>query len=252
MSYNAFSTGSPWKTDMKQKYESIKEELLNNEYITQKIYDNIMSKAKEYHKTTRARQQIYEYEGYKGILDIRETAYGRNHPFEYGDIMELHHLISIICYTDYSDLCTAWTATFRSIYFGETQESIQQRHASYHFLSKYLYQLIQYFGYFCHSQIDKETNIEVTFSDISGPFYCGMNRKMNFPSFSITLNSPTSTSRCKGVAQRFSGEKGVIITFNNNGLANIVKTAFFDASWLSRFKEEEEVYVYLFICLFFN
>ena len=186
-----------------------------------------------------------------------------HHPFQYGDVMTLNHLIAIICYTDFSELCTEWTSTFRAIYFGESQESIKLRQESYYHLSKYLYEIVQYFGVYCHgigcsdSTLKSATRVitdygyeSVSWCDVDGPFFCGMNNKMTFPSFNIRLNAPTSTSCHKEIALRFSGEDGILIQFNNTGLQKNHKTGFFDASWISRYKEEDELYVY--ISLYYN
>lgn len=229
------------------KYKDIKEEILNSGHVTKKNFDDqILTKSKEYQGTQRGKQAIYKYKGFEGILEMRKEK-GVDHPFSYGDIMSVNHLIAIICYTDYTDLCTAWTATFRPSFIGESQSSIQERQRSYYHLSKNLYQIVNYFGVYCHGQEDKQTRqmnesegFYVSWCDDSGPFYCGMSRTMPFPSFNIDLNSPTSTSQAIEVATRFSGSNGVIITFNNNGLHDNDRTAFFDARWISHFPEEQE------------
>ena len=105
-------------------------------YVNLKNYNqNILVKAKEYESTMRAKQTIFHYKGYDGILEMR----GGDHPIRYGDVMSLSHLISLICYTDFSDLCTAWTSTFRQIVVGESRQSMDLRLMCYHHLSKYLY-----------------------------------------------------------------------------------------------------------------
>eukprot|EP01084_Bolivina_argentea_P091116 164061_1 len=75
----------------------------------------------------------------------------------------------------------------------------------------------------------------------SGPFYTGMSFIMVVPEFNIRLCSPTSTSKHIEVTTRFSGEKGIIITFNNNGANYPARyLRFLDCSWVSKFKEEDE------------
>ena len=246
---------------------------MESQHVSIKVFErDIITKAKEYIKTTRAKQAIYHYKGYDGILEMRGKGLDLNHwnciqeqkyaekrrgqseirqtrrdahPFSYGDTMNLNHLIAIICYADLTELCTKWTSTFRQIHIGESRAAMKLRQASYYHLSKYLYQIVQYFGVYCHGTEDPKTEIYVSFCDESGPFFCGMNHKMPFPSFNVKLNCPTSTSRHKEVALRFSGEDGILIQFNNTGLTGHHSTAFFDASWISRYKEEDEVYVIL-------
>ena len=253
MTYNAFSTGSQWTDTRNHKFKSLKEEIIESGYVSFKNYRrDILAKAMEYQQTVRAKQAIYHYKGYQGILELREE---EKHPLKYGATMTLNHIISLICYTDFSELCTAWTSSFRQIYLGESKESMELRQRGYYYLSKYLYEMVQYFGVACHGKLsfendrgvssdDSSSGIHVSWVDEIGPFFCGMSIQMPLPSFNIKLNSPTSTSRAKEVAIRFSGEDGILITFNNNGLHENDRTAFCDASWLSRYKEEEEVYVY--------
>ena len=254
VSYKAFSTGNQWRDEGKYKFQHLKEEILESGYVLMKNYNrDILIKAKQYQQTVRAKQAIYHYKGYDGILEMRKDLHAQ-YKFDYGYTMELYHIMSLICYTDFSQLCTEWTSTFRQIYIGESQESINLRQKCYYHLSKSLYEMVQYFGVACHGKLDfvnergesEETSgIYVSWVDEMGPFFCGMSVQMPLPSFNINLNSPTSTSRAKEVAFRFSGEDGILITFNNNGLHENDRTAFFDASWLSRYKEEEEVYVIL-------
>ena len=62
---------------------------------------------------------------------------------------------------------------------------------------------------------------------------------MNIPQFNITLLSPTSTSVHLEVAIKFSGQKGIIIEFNNES-DDGGEVKGLDVSWLSRFREEDE------------
>merc|ERR1712079_291791 len=81
---------------------------------------------------------------------------------------------------------------------------------------------------------------------LKGPFFCGMNIKMNVDSFAMRLNSPSSTSKHIEVALKFSGNDGVVFTFDNpsnHGQYRLLRS--FACSHISRFKEEDE-------CLFFG
>ena len=73
-----------------------------------------------------------------------------------------------------------------------------------------------------------------------GPFYCGINKLMPIPEFSIRLCSPTSTSKQLAVAGRFGGDNGIIIRLNNCGYRFGMKLRSFNCSWLSRFSAEDE------------
>merc|ERR1712129_173758 len=76
---------------------------------------------------------------------------------------------------------------------------------------------------------------------LRGPFYCGMSFQCAVPSFSMRLNSPTSTSRTIAVAIKFSGDDGAVFTFDNpDDRKRYCHLRGFNCSYLSRFKEEDE------------
>ena len=74
---------------------------------------------------------------------------------------------------------------------------------------------------------------------------------MNMPQFQVSLLSPTSTSVQIQVAMKFSGDSGIIIEFSNER-AEIPRIKGLDASFLSRFKEEDERHVYMYYFFKFN
>ena len=171
--------------------------------------------------------------------------------------MTLQHLIAIICYTDFTDLCTEWSSTFRPKYFGESIISIKKRNQKFYHLSKLLMVVVQYFGTQCMSvhvekgkKKYKYKNMEnlstsytyITYNEENGPFYCGMSFIMPLSSFNTCLHSPTSTSTHIEVAIKFAKQQGIIIQFNNNGVNINKRTAFFDTSWISTYPEEDERY----------
>eukprot|EP01084_Bolivina_argentea_P293722 505236_1 len=59
------------------------------------------------------------------------------------------------------------------------------------------------------------------------------------PAFAIRLNSPTSTSKQLSVATNFAKRDGIIIELQNDWHIYQYQT-FFDCSWISNFKEEDE------------
>ena len=143
--------------------------------------------------------------------------------------ISLEELICVILYTDYSDLCTHFGATFRKLNPFETIHSIKRRHAKYYHLSKTLRSTINTYG---------ENRYENRFK---GPFYCGMSMVMTLTQYVMELLAPTSTSVQLAVSTRFSGAAGIIIQFDNAG-TKFCDTKGLDVSWISRFKEEDERY----------
>ena len=88
----------------------------------------------------------------------------------------------------------------------------------------------------------KTTNIEYVDESLDGPFYCGMSRVMTLPQFSIYLYCPTSTSVHIEVSMVFAHENGMILEFDNTA-GRSMEAIGFDCSWLSRYREEDEMYV---------
>ena len=64
------------------------------------------------------------------------------------------------------------------------------------------------------------------------------------PQFAISLLSPTSTTRQISVATNFSGEDGIIIEFGNYTYPAHCIVGL-DVTFISRYKEEDERYIYL-------
>ena len=145
------------------------------------------------------------------------------------ELLCVDELISIILYTDYSELSSHFTSSFRKRWAYESIQATINRHQHYYWMGKYLRNAVNKYGQ------------EFESGDLCGPFYCGMSRVMPMPEFSMRLFSPTSTSCHIEVAIKFSGSEGLIIEFNNNrGIGTYLKGL--DVSWISRFKEEDERY----------
>ncbi len=89
---------------------------------------------------------------------------------------------------------------------------------------------------------------------LTGPFYTGISVLVYISEFNIRLCSPTSTSIHIEVAIKFSTEEGCILQFNNPtpkyGYTQYSYLRCFNVSWLSRYKEEDERFVWIVIYLF--
>ena len=133
-------------------------------------------------------------------------------------------LISIVLYTDYTELSSDFTSTF------EPLSAIKTRHEKYAWWSSTLKATISRFG----------ANYQ-NGEGMTGPFYTGMSCVMNLVNFNVYLYSPTSTSVHIEVSMKFSGDSGMILEFTNDeGSAKFTKG--FDCSIISRYKEEDERY----------
>ena len=149
------------------------------------------------------------------------------------------HLISIILYCDYSSLCSSFSGSFRKLFPFETLKAIKKRNKKYAIWSKTLKETVKNYGQYYYQGnglLDK----------LIGPFYCGMSVVLNMSQFQMYLLSPTSTSVQFSVATKFSGTRGMILEMNNDKGSSQQYLKGMDCSWISRFREEDERYGYIY------
>ena len=180
-----------------------------------------MPKAKAFHQT-------------KLVKSIK--AYKADHQYlpRYGiavdDIISKERLISMILYTDYSDLSSDFSSTFRNKTKFEGLKTTKRRHTNYYWMSKLLRETVAIYGknndFFRGGRYSTE---------LGGPFFCGMSMVMTMPQFVMRLFCPTSTSCHLEVALKFAGEEGLILEFTSSPPLKGL-----DLSWISRYKEEDE------------
>ena len=227
---------------VQQKHNNFKEEIASYPHFNIGQYDEAVTKTNKFMSTKQIKKYKCRAAGQSGLFASGSLYYG----IEVGAALLFYHILALILYTDYSALCTAFSATFRSLRPFETLKSIKQRNACYYWMSRYLRELVECFGRCSNGDTfdkrdDGYDDYNKPLDAMKGPFYCGMNFKLNVPSFAMRLNSPTSTSKQIAVASKFSGTKGVVFTFDNprnNSQYEYLRG--WDCSWISRFREEEE------------
>ena len=220
-------THTPKELYISPKYESIKDETLNNNICTIKFFSfkEILKKAKRFMDTNRARSL-------RSSSDSLLFHYG----IKAHSPLSIENLLCIILYCDWSDFCTAFSSTFRRTKSFEPLSSVKTRNREFWHFSKTLRETVELYGE--HKGFyDKEKK---KWSGIEGPFYCGMSFKCVLSSFNIRLQGPTSTSKQIAVATRFGGDHGIIIQLNNSGDWNSEYLRCFDCSWISNYNSEEE------------
>ena len=101
-----------------------------------------------------------------------------------GKLLSLEHLLAIILYTDWSELCTNFTKTFRRHNYYQSIEFVRKENAEYAIWSRLLREVVEYWG--CigwNNAKDDEWNCE--HNRVKGPFYCGMDFVMVVPEYNI-------------------------------------------------------------------
>eukprot|EP01084_Bolivina_argentea_P222838 377145_1 len=209
----------------KGKYLSLKEEILSNNdnEVGIKEYNSIIIKTKQYMETERVKEMKCDFDedGWDDVI---------NFEIKQGTQVSQSHIASLLFYTDFSQLSTSFSRTFRRVEAGESIDGVKQRNMCYWWMSKFIIEAVNCFG----------INGDTDESGESGPFFCGLGIVINVPSFRIRLTGPTSTSKEIIVAQNFAKDNGIILQLNNqvDGLTKYLKM--FNVSFMSRYKEENE------------
>eukprot|EP01083_Nonionella_stella_P151582 484505_1 len=213
------------------KYATFKEEISHYKYVSLKQYGKIIVKVKQYIQADVLKQTIATHYGTKHCsYDIKTH-----------DPIHFDHLLALVLYTDYTELSSAFSSTFRKCDPFETITSVKQRNGVYYWMSRRLRECVEIFGQ-CrgYKRSDKRYNKDKG-TELLGPFYCGMSAVMSMPSFSMRLCSPTSTSKQIEVAMKFSGARGIVLQMDTpKRVPQHIYLHAFNASWISRFKEEDE------------
>ena len=209
-----------------KKYDSFKEEIANYSNFGIAQYKEAKIKTEKFMKTKEIKKTKA-----KGTYYLR---------YEIAAALIFEHILSLILYTDYTKLSTDFSSSFRKLSTFETLKSIKQRNALYFWMSKFLRELVECFGQCSNGDYDVEKGKRIK---MRGPYFCGMNMRLNIPSFAMRLNSPSSTSKQISVAIKFSGPKGVVLTFDNPSGEYAIQYEYlrgWDCSWIGRFGKEED------------
>lgn len=223
-----------------QKYESFKQEILHYQFLANdndgtdrnlSIYTKIiLPKVNEYMTTNIVKKKRAFLAQHPNTVQLKyDIKTGNIYNPEIGDPIHSEHLLSLILYTDFSDLSREFSSTFRKLEPHEPLKSIKARNRNYWWMSKRLRECVQIYGNGGY------------FGDvIKGKYYCGISFEAVFPSFQIRLCAPTSTTDKIEIATRFAGDKGIVVQLNNNVHGHLHHIKGFYCAWISRFAEESE------------
>ena len=118
-----------------KKYNDLKQEILSNNHLTLNIaqYATCVTKAEKYENTATVRRNAT-------ICD------DLHYEIEVGSILSKDHLLAIIFYTDYSELSTKFTASFRRVNFYDSLDRIKQTNQEYAIWSRLLREAVENWG----------------------------------------------------------------------------------------------------------
>lgn len=208
---------------VKPIYNMLKDEIIEGGYLSVSQWNEfVVLKAQKYLKMERTKQVIGGRANAPSLVTTMQTADD--------SLITIDHLFAIILYCDFSILCTDFSATFRFDNIFEDLKSLKRRHSHFANFGRLLVESVLDFG------INGDPD---TVGHESGPFFSGLNCKLNIGSFAIRLKGPCSTSTLSEVAVNFARENGVILKMDNDGIHSRYQL-FFDCSWISNFVEEQE------------
>ena len=237
--HNRFDHGGyePHQLYIEAKYKSLKDEILSNTHcnLTIKEFKWSWNKATSFITTNAA----------KSIKSQGCTVYDKiykMYDIPVGSPLTMQHVVAVILYCDWTFLSTEFSKTFRRTTPQQTLQDIIKNNREFAVWSRTLRETVELYGEDGSKCIvtDENGSGAVPIYPARGPFYCGINKLMPIPEFSIRLCSPTSTSKQLTVAGRFGGDNGIIIRLNNCGYTFGMKLRSFNCSWLSRFSAEDE------------
>eukprot|EP01083_Nonionella_stella_P233048 821504_1 len=224
---------------IKPKYTSLKEEIQNNSIcqLTRDQLNQSVTKAYQLLQTSQAKATTAFRYPRQEILVPRFQGWCRHADIKKGTPLSVDNILCLVLYTDWSELSTQFSATFRSKTPFETITFTKNRNREFAVWSRLMRETIPCFGDMGNMRhIDGWNECGVA----SGPFFCGISSVVAMPSFNIELQAPTSTTSQLEVAVRFAGEYGITIQLNNNGHLHAYRIPSWDCSWLSNYPGEDE------------
>lgn len=120
----------------------------------------LIPKVMRYINTRKVRKMKLRTLGSQNCLN--ELNYGDE--FESGSKISFNHLLSVWLFTDYTNLCTDFSKSFRASNAFESLTSTKARNAAYFWLSKYLRQCVELYG-------DYDGYFAAKSTRLIGPFY---------------------------------------------------------------------------------
>eukprot|EP01083_Nonionella_stella_P254839 875311_1 len=124
---------------IEQKYNSFKDEIRNYKYISLEQYDKAVVKVKFYHNAQEIKKNTATRDG-----TLNNRYYGLDYLAK--PQIKFEHLLSLVLYTDYIDLSTDFSSTFRKNNAFETLESMKRRNREYYWMSRWLRECVEMHG----------------------------------------------------------------------------------------------------------
>ena len=199
---------------IRPKYADLQDEILNNVIHTLPLdeFKVLVSEAEVKLDLNESKSKNAEY--------LFASVYG----IDAGSPLQLNHVLALLLYSNFSDLCYEFSKTYRRLNRQESDEALKARHANFYHFGKYLREFVEVFG-----EEFAESRYET--------FYHGINTEMLFKDCFAHICGPMSTTTAKNVAMgTFAKGGGIVVHFERN-----TELAFFiDSQYYSDFPDEKE------------
>eukprot|EP01083_Nonionella_stella_P211419 764475_1 len=203
------------------KYEDMRDEIVNNPIcsLTKQQYDSLQCTAEiEFGKQFCRRLTQNKYLAA---------------PYEVNE-MELKHVVAMLLYTNYTDLCTAFASTLRRDGMFETDEEWKARHVNYWYMAKYLREMVEVFGIDRFDMCDSYRQLH---HGVSAPLYL----KSMYTTFCGTMSTSTNWSVANSFATD-NGHNGVVLTLFTPRTGTLLVG--FECFRISDYPHEDEILFY--------
>eukprot|EP01083_Nonionella_stella_P134713 409815_1 len=209
---------------LRNKYNSLKEELTSNEtaIISLAQFNCELEKAVLHFHSVYCQKRLIKERYVDKWEQIKDTFHS------YIEIT-VEHILVILIYCNFDHLSFEFSKTYRAIYKNEPEESIIRRHLEFYFLGKYLKETVRRLG------------IKVAEGNVKR-FYHGISKRLLFPLNKYNnIHVPLSTSSEMAVAVNFTLGHGLIVEFVGGiGLHINTNNQHISASWCSDYGNERE------------
>eukprot|EP01083_Nonionella_stella_P043258 116725_1 len=210
-----------------KKHSDMKDELLNNPFQTLSLaqYQHQYEESNVFLECAAIRRLKCEHIPLYDEPQAIDTGLSPKSP------ITAPHIMSLLFYCNFTELCTVFSSTFRRIAQNETDEGVKERNAHFFHWSKLLLESIHLFG------------TPLTTGGILSKFtvYHGVSCIMVFNNMNQGVYGPFSTTAQFNVALQFadSGKTGgLVLTLGRS--SSIKHNKYFDCGLISNFTAESE------------
>eukprot|EP01083_Nonionella_stella_P168240 567423_1 len=203
-------------------YDDLKQEILNNPVhaLSLEQFEQQLDSANVYVQCVHLKAlKCKHIDIYDTEPQPKDTGLATNAP------ITAQHILVLLFYCNFTELCTKFSCTFRRIRKNETDEEVKVRNGYFFHFSRFLLETLHLFG----TSLDKREFGKCVFH--------GVNRAMVFATMNQRVFCPFSTTSQISVALQFAN-RGLVLTLQRS--SDLGNQKYFDCSYISDFTAESE------------